>query len=102
MHHKIAESIIKNRDTVSVYEKYAKNSLALLALLYLAISNEDANNSNASWIPSTKPFKELTNMTFMYDVLSREGVILFIAVGGFIFAARYNHYLDSLEEQEYL
>ena len=36
------------------------------------------------------------------DFMKREGIILIVAVGGFLAAAHYNHYLDRIELEQYL
>ena len=92
---------MKNQDTLGSYEKYFKSGLALLGLLYLAVSNEEANKSDASVMPNLQVFKDLADPLFAYDVLTREGLLLVIVIGGYILTAKYNMYLDGLELEEY-
>ena len=73
-----------------------------MALLYLVLTSDAINDESLSKLPSIEVFTALTNINFLKDFAKREGLILLIVIGGFLGAARYNHYLDEIEHQQYL
>ena len=101
---KIAESIVKNHETVSHYEKLVKAGLAIAILGYIALSADTsgANPESLTWsIPVREILEGMTNMRVLKDFAGKEGMWLVVVVTLFHLARSYNNYLDKLELELY-
>ena len=96
---KVAKTIIENKETVTQWEKIIKSALAILGLVYLTINSGVLDKDDVSWLPDSEILSAFTNHTVIKDFMAREGLILIVVVGGFIWASRYNAYLDGLERE---
>ena len=89
---KLAEKVIENKDEVGLIERYLKSAFAFIAIVYMVMTTQSEIKGNYSDLLSA-----FTNRKVIEDFLSREGILLTVAIGGFLLAARYNRYLDSLD-----
>lgn len=98
----LAETILENKETVGFIERNLKSALALFALFYLIISSKEFSDRETSWRPSSDVMSAIYNANVFKDFMKKEGIMMFIAIGGFYAAARYNQYLDKLDHEHYL
>ena len=100
----IGKSIIDNRDSVAVGEKFVKSLFGIFGLIYLAMSYE-FSEKEAEAISKQNTTKELidgfTNSVAVWDFMSREGVMLVSVVGLYFLAVKVNDSLDEIELEQY-
>ena len=93
----MAKKIIENKDEVTQWEKIIKSGIAILGLIYIAVTSEAFKGKDTQFLPSYDLLQTFTNHSAIKDFFSREGLILILVVSAYILARRYNVYLDGIE-----
>ena len=86
-----AQTVIENKDTVNYIEKIGKTVVILGLLFYMVVSSEDLKNDKGDQMGAFKKLGDALTNSFIYtDFMKREGIILFVVVGGYLLANKYN------------